>query len=396
MLQAEIRTMRLPWCFALCIALLASLVLGSSGLSLTQEKKAKQQPDKQTSGDFDADKFFGAPADRAKRATPAKSLRLPEGFKAQLLYTVPLDRQGSWVCLTADPKGRLIASAESGKLYRITPPPVSGGGETKVEPINLAIGNAQGLLCAFDSLYVVMSSDKSGLYRVRDTDGDDQYDRVELLRRFEGRSEHGPHAVVLSPSRDALYIVGGNASYPDPPPDASAFLASWSEDRLQKRIGASDGTLSPKRPGGWVCRTDPQGKHFSLVAMGFRNPYDLAFNSDGELFTFDSDMEWDAGTPWYRPTRVNHVIKGVDFGWRAGTAKWPDDYLDSLGSVVDIGFSSPTGLTFGQGAKFPAVTRRLYSQGTGAMAISTRSILNPTARPTKGRPSVLSAARRCR
>ena len=31
--------------------------------------------------------------------------------------------------------------------------------------------------------------------------------------------------------------------------------------------------------------------------MGYRNPFDIAFNRDGELFTYDSDMEWDVNTP---------------------------------------------------------------------------------------------------
>jgi glucose/arabinose dehydrogenase len=57
-------------------------------------------------------------------------------------------------------------------------------------------------------------------------------------------------------------------------------------------------------------------------AMGFRNPYDLAFNPEGELFTFDSDMEWDVGLPWYRPTRVNHLVAGAEFGWRSGWSTW--------------------------------------------------------------------------
>jgi putative heme-binding domain-containing protein len=92
--------------------------------------------------------------------------------------------------------------------------------------------------------------------------------------------------------------------------------------------------------------------------MGLRNPYDLAFSPSGELFTYDSDMEWDAGTPWYRPTRINHVVDGADFGWRAGSSKWPDDYLDSFGSVVDVGFGSPTGLAFGTGTGFPDRYRR--------------------------------------
>jgi putative heme-binding domain-containing protein len=155
-----------------------------------------------------------------------------------------------------------------------------------------------------------------------------------------------------------LYVVGGNGSYLARPSEKSAVPPGWREDRLLRRIGESDGAFSTNRPGGWVCRTDSEGKSFELVAMGFRNPYDLAFNAQGELFTFDSDMEWDAGTPWYRPTRVNHVIDGADFGWRAGTSKWPEDYLDSFGSVVDVGFSSPTGVTFGTGTRFPSRYRQ--------------------------------------
>ncbi|MFN9717875.1 MAG: rhodanese-like domain-containing protein, partial [Planctomycetota bacterium] len=102
------------------------------------------------------------------------------------------------------------------------------------------------------------------------------------------------------------------------------------------------------------AQVSPDGKDWKLVASGFRNQYDIAFNPDGELFTYDADMEWDVGSPWYRPTRVNHVTSGAEFGWRSGTGKWPAYYPDSLGSVIDIGPGSPTGITFGTGARFPA------------------------------------------
>ena len=111
-------------------------------------------------------------------------------------------------------------------------------------------------------------------------------------------------------------------------------------------------------PGGWICRTDPEGKAWELVSSGFRNEYDIAFSPEGELFTYDADMEWDVGTPWYRPTRVNHVTSGSEFGWRSGTGKWPDFYPDSLSSVVDIGPGSPTGIVFGTGAAFPEKYQR--------------------------------------
>jgi len=102
-----------------------------------------------------------------------------------------------------------------------------------------------------------------------------------------------------------------------------------------------------------VARTDLDGNNLELLCVGFRNEYDIAFNDDGELFTFDADMEWDIGTPWYRPTRICHVVKGADYGWRSGNGKWPTYYVDTLPAVVDIGPGSPTGITFGRGTSFP-------------------------------------------
>ncbi len=71
------------------------------------------------------------------------------------------------------------------------------------------------MLWAFDSLYVVVNTGgkfASGLYRVRDTNGDDVLDKVEQLRKLEGNGEHGPHAVVLAPDGKSLYVVAGNGT----------------------------------------------------------------------------------------------------------------------------------------------------------------------------------------
>jgi azurin len=65
-------------------------------------------------------------------------------------------------------------------------------------------------------------------------------------------------------------------------------------------------------------------------------------------------MEWDAGAPWYRPTRLYHITSGAEFGWRTGDGKWPAWYADALPPVYDIGPGSPVGVTSGLGAKFPA------------------------------------------
>ena len=290
-------------------------------------------------------------AQKPPQATDAKKIKLLAGFQAELVYSVPRN-QGSWVSLTSDAKGRLIASDQHGKLYRITP----GGESAKVEPIALQIGHAHGLLCAFDSLYVVSHKNgrmPAGLYRVTDSNDDDQYDAVQLLRQFEGGGEHGPHSIVLSPDKKSLYVCGGNHTK-IPKPETSRVPRRWAEDQLLPRMWDAGGhAVGILAPGGWIAKTDPDGKYFELFSIGYRNQFDIAFDPRGELFTFDADMEWDIGTPWYRPTRICHVTSGSEFGWRSGTGKWPEYYPDSLPATVDIGPGSPTGIAFGTGTKFP-------------------------------------------
>ena len=290
-------------------------------------------------------------------ATPVDRIRLLDGFQVELLYSVPAD-QGSWVSMTHDPKGRLIVSDQYGTLYRVT---VSGDAKsTHVERLKVPIGQAHGLLYAFDSLYVMVgeAGRGSGLYRARDTNGDDQFDQVELLRKIQGAGEHGPHAVLLSPDGESLYIAAGNhTDLPDV--QSSRVPRNWQEDQLLPRMWDAGGhAVGRLAPGGWICRTDPEGKTLELISSGYRNEFDIAFNRQGELFTYDADMEWDIGSPWYRPTRICHVTSGSEFGWRSGTGKWPAYYPDSLPAAVDIGPGSPTGIAFGTGAKFPAKYQR--------------------------------------
>ena len=293
----------------------------------------------------------------APTATDPTGLRVQPGFVVELLYSVPLDKQGSWVSLTSDPKGRLITCDQYGQLYRVTPSPLSASTIDKVEKVDVKLGSAQGLLYAFDALYVMVSQSKqyeSGLYRVRDTDGDDKFDSVEMLQKLKGGGEHGPHGIVLSPDGKALYVIAGNNT--DLPGKLASYRLpkTWQEDLLLPRNPASSGHNTGRMaPGGWVCRVSPDGKRWDLIASGFRNPYDLAINEVGELFTFDADMEHDIGAPWYRPTRVCHVVSGAEFGWRYGTGKWPAYNADSVPPTLDVGLGSPTGVAFGYGSTFP-------------------------------------------
>jgi putative heme-binding domain-containing protein len=304
------------------------------------------------------------PKAKEPAATPAEALKVLKGFKAELLYSVPKDTQGSWVNLCVDPKGRLITSDQYGPLYRITPPAAGGKPEeTKVEKLDLPLGGAHGLLWAFDSLYVMVNetvkvggtTPQRGLHRVRSKDGGDTFEQPEFLHGVEGGGEHGCHAIVPGPDGKSLYVVCGNMTKMVSPLAGSLVPRLWGEDHLLPRMRDGNGFMAGVLgPGGCVYRIDPDGKDWVLVSTGYRNPFDIAFNRHGDLFTYDADMEWDMNTPWYRPTRVCLVASGSEFGWRNGAGKWPAYYPDSLPAVYNVGPGSPTGICFGYGAKFPA------------------------------------------
>ena len=288
----------------------------------------------------------------------ASEITVPEGFRVELLHALD-DHEGSWVAMCVDPKGRLIASDAGGGLVRITPPPIGGDpAATKLETIKLDIGHANGLLWAFDSLYVMVCEEGvhvhgSGVYRVRDTNGDDLLDSVEFLRKVSGGGDHGPHALMLSPDGQSITVVCGNSTrlteiqHHQVPP-------IWKDDLALPKLTGHGFMLGVGGPAGYFARMSPDGKEWTLIGAGFRNQYDAAYNRAGELFTYDADMEWDLGMPWYRPTRVNHVVDGTEAGWRSVSGKWPEYYADSLPPVINVGRGSPTGVAFGYGAKFPA------------------------------------------
>lgn len=299
-------------------------------------------------------------AARGLGATPADAFRVPEGFKVELLYEVPAKEQGSWVSLTVDPQGRLVACDQYGSLYRVT---LKDGAAPDIEKLETGIGAAQGLLFAFDSLYVNVNDQSGkfagGIYRLQDTNGDGNFDKTEHIVPMNNGGEHGPHALILSPDGERIFFCAGNNTNIPEAIGSYRVPQNWSEDHLLGRMPDARGhNANRMAPGGFVASMDPDGKNLEVIATGFRNEYDIAFNPVGELFTYDADMEWDVGTPWYRPTRVNHVISGGEFGWRNGTGKWPAYYPDSFGAAVDIGPGSPTGICFGTGAKFPAKYQR--------------------------------------
>jgi putative heme-binding domain-containing protein len=284
---------------------------------------------------------------------PAPDLRLLPGFTAERVLAAPRS-MGSWVAMTFDDRGRIYVSDQTRGLYRIAPAALDTADAVSwIERVDVDLAGCQGLLFAHGVLYAVTNGSRSGLYRLRDQDGDGALDHVECLRDLKtGGGEHGPHAVILAPDGRNLLVVCGNHT-PLPELSGSRLPRNWQEDVLTRRMDDPGGhAVGVMAPGGFVCRVDPDGREWELLCAGFRNAYDLAV-VHGAVFTFDADMEWDMGLPWYRPTRICHVVDGGDYGWRHGSGKWPADYPDTLPPVVDVGPGSPTGVAAGRRARFP-------------------------------------------
>ncbi len=286
-------------------------------------------------------------------ATDPASIQAPPGFKVELLRSAQPD-EDSWVSLAFDREGRITIGCEKKGLLRFT---LGHEGIAQVERIDDTLLECRGLLYAYGALYAVANNSKA-LYRLRSTQRDGVFDEITELLQTGGGVGHGRNHLKLGPD-GLIYIAHGNNVEATPLAAPDSPLRPMRDDRLIPcpwDPQMFDGDV--KLPAGHILRTDPEGKSVQIVAGGFRNELDLAFNPEGEMFTFDADMEWDTGTPWYRPNRVNHVISGADYGWRRGTSKWPEYFPDAGPTAVNIGLASPTGVVFGTRSAFPGKWRR--------------------------------------
>jgi putative heme-binding domain-containing protein len=277
------------------------------------------------------------------QGTDPASFVVTPGFEIDLVRSATSD-EGSWVSMAFDPRGRIVIAREDRGLLRMTLAD-DGRSVSKVETVNETLDECRGLLFAHDSLYANANNSK-GLYRIRDRMGNDRLDDVVLLRQFDGGVGHGRNDLALGPD-GMIYSINGDSV--ELPKECDDFTSPFREHHRGKKSSE-----------GFVIRTDADGKRWELVAAGLRNPFGIAFNPDGELFTYDADAEFDMGSPWYRPTQVKHLVAGADFGWRGVTGRWPPyypDHPDNAQPSVHIGKGSPTSVLFGTRSHFPAPYR---------------------------------------
>jgi putative heme-binding domain-containing protein len=274
---------------------------------------------------------------------PADIQILP-GFKVDLLRSAG-ENEGTWIAMTFDPQGRVIVSPQQeGPLLRMT---LSGRKMTKVEQIPQFVAPAMGLSYFKNSLYIECKGPKGwGVYRMRDKGGGDFAEPELLCPMHFTDFEHGAHGPILGPD-GKIYVVCGDHTQLPPDISSNSPFQNYAEDQLLAQMPDPKGwDYNVWLPEGYVMRMDLDGKNREVFAGGARNNYCIAFNSDGELFGYDNDHNYDFGLPWYRPTRINHWISGADFGHRQGDGKFLGYIEDTLPATLDVGLGGAAGVAF--------------------------------------------------
>jgi putative heme-binding domain-containing protein len=267
-------------------------------------------------------------------AVPAQTtgLRVPEGF--EVVEWADNSQVPDSYCMTVDPRGRVVVSGRgyirmlldgkndnrATRVLEFTGPPADG---------------AMGLWWDKEDLYCMGDG---GLRRYRDADAGGRTRPSELLYSFKTGGEHAAHAIRRGPDGWLYVLLGNNTDV--------------------RRKDASLPTSPVKNPiAGCVMRFPPDFKGAEIVADGFRNAYGMDFNTDGELFTFDSDNERCVSLPWYEFTRFYHVAPGGHYAWEApqyaSAWRYPPYCLDVVPPVDAMERGSPTGVVCYRHTQFP-------------------------------------------
>ena len=304
-----------------------------------------------------------APEALTARSEPGRFTTLPN-FAVERV--VPAGKTDSYVTMTFDSQGRLVVSKELDHPRRLVDADGDGVFEGEVV-VSTRVKNCQGLWYDGPTLYGACNpavpegqpapAEKSGLYQMPDADADGVTEGATLIAPFiDAVQEHGVHALRRGPDGALTMMIGNNTFFVDETQiDPASPFAGGRESQFLPVVqdGRGFGPSAKIGAHGTVHRVDPVTKRFTIVAGAFRNAYDHAFNLEGELFTFDSDMEWDIGMPWYRDIRTVHVVPGGDYGYRNGSGKLPAWAHDSLPPLRDVGRGSPVGVEFYQSRVYP-------------------------------------------
>ena len=222
-------------------------------------------------------------------------------------------------------------------------------------------------ICVLGNKVIVSSAPSVIVFT--DEDGDDKPDKKELLFTNSGRvqSDHSLHSFLFGPDGKLYWNMGNHGQYVH---DAEGNLV---EDKAgfpifdsahDKRPATLENVETPYW-GGMIFRCELDGSNMEVLAHNFRNNYEVALDSFGNLWQSDND---DDGN---RACRINYILEFGNYGyfdqltgahWRQPRTGWHDEipsrhwHQNDPGVVPNLlqtGAGAPAGITAYEGNLLP-------------------------------------------
>jgi len=273
-----------------------------------------------------------------------KSFTIAEGFQATLFASEPMISNP--ITMDVDTQGRVwVTEGMHYRRARKTPDidkikvleDTDGDGRAdKMTVFTSDLNAAMGVCVAGDKIYVPESPN---IYVYEDADGDLKPDgpRKVFLTGFGGENhDHGVHSLIFGPDHK-LYMTQGDSGYDVTGPDGKRIKFNW----------------------GAMIRCEGDGSQLEDIAVNFRNPFELAVDSFGNVWCSDNDNDG------LKSTRLCWILEGGDYGWfgRPEDIRNPDGSFDPIHHwradkpgfvpyVLITGFGAPCGIAFYEGTAF--------------------------------------------
>ncbi len=304
---------------------------------------------------------------QAPTHVPVGAFDVPKGLEVTLWAKAPLlenptnmdvDHLGRiWVTEGVNYRGKARRRPEGDRVVVLEDKDRDGVAETStvfvqepflVSPLGIAV---------FDNVVVVSQPPEMLVYT--DVDRDLKFDpavdtREVHLSGFQGRNhDHSLHSVTAGPD-GRWYWNSGNcgAVFTDRSGYTFRITSSYMDPKRVAGTASDDGHVYV---GGFTARMHPDGTGVEIIGHNYRNSYEQAVTSFGDVFQSDNDDP--------PACRVSHVLEYGNAGfssrdgqrsWRADqrrgpstqTAEWRQEDPGTMPAGDVYGGGSPTGVAF--------------------------------------------------